>query len=306
MKHRKLETKLSSPKEELYPIRTVSNLTGVNSITLRAWERRYGLIKPVRTPKGHRMYTQNDIDLIQEIVGLTDRGISIGQVNLHLNDSLNQRKRGSDPWDVYQRRILNALIRFDTYALDHAYNEALSLYPIDLVTNMLILPLLKTLGVRWEQGEGSVAEEHFFGAFLRNKLGARFHHHPVTQTGPLLFTACLPGEHHEIGLMLFCISALNHGYRLIYLGADMPLHELQAPVKRSQADALLLSGSIEPEPILFSKTLSDLTQKLQIPVFLGGQTAARHSNEIVSAGAIPLGTNIPQGIQKIASYFENN
>ena len=69
-----------SKAEGLYPIRTVSSLTGVNSITLRAWERRYGLIKPVRTPKGHRLYTQNDIDLIQQVLELLDKGISIGQV----------------------------------------------------------------------------------------------------------------------------------------------------------------------------------------------------------------------------------
>jgi DNA-binding transcriptional MerR regulator len=288
-------------EEELYPIRTVSNLTGVNSITLRAWERRYGLIKPVRTPKGHRLYTQNDIDLIQQVLELLDKGISIGQVKDYLKGKSAQQTSDTktDPWSSYQRRMLNAIVRFDINALDQTYNDALSLYPIDLVTKQLILPLLKQLGVRWAEKEGSVAEEHFFGAYLRNKLGARFHHQPISQHGPVLVAACLPGEHHEIGLMLFCLSALNHGYRLVYLGADTPFEELKIPVERSSGDAILLSGSIEPKSQLISEQLANLVASIDVPVFVGGRTAAQHTDAILAAGAIPLGTDINQGMRKI-------
>jgi len=288
-------------EDELYPIRTVSSLTGVNSITLRAWERRYGLIKPVRTPKGHRLYSQNDIDLIQQVLELLDKGISIGQVKEYLNGISTQtaNETASDPWSNYQRRMLNAIVRFDTNALDQAYNDALSIYPIDLVTKHLILPLLKNLGIRWAENEGSVAEEHFFGAYLRNKLGARFHHHATIQNGPLLVAACLPGERHEVGLMLFCLSALNQGYRLVYLGADTPYAELKAPTERSHADAILLSGAIEPQSSVLSRELSTLVETVDVPVFVGGKTAVKHTDEIIAAGAIPLGADISQAIRKV-------
>jgi DNA-binding transcriptional MerR regulator len=300
-------TDVSVGNEGQYPIRTVSSLTGVNPITLRAWERRYGLIKPIRTPKGHRLYTQNDIDLIQQILELLDKGISIGQVDQYLKGRREQSvsEATANPWSRYQRRMLNAIVRFDTGALDQAYNDALSLYPIDLVTKHLILPLLKTLGIRWEEEQGSVAEEHFFGAYLRNKLGARFHHHPATQDGPLLVAACLPGEQHEIGLMLFCLSALNQGYRLVYLGADTPFRELKAPVERSHAAALLLSGSIKPEVAEFGRELASLVESVDIPVFVGGRTAVELNDEIVAAGAVPLGADIAQGIRKIEESFKD-
>lgn len=288
-------------EEELYPIRTVSSLTGVNSITLRAWERRYGLIKPIRTPKGHRLYTQNDIDLIQQVLELLDKGISIGQVKDYLKGKGEQEtsESKSDPWSNYQRRMLNAIVRFDINALDQTYNDALSLYPIDLVTKHLVLPLLKQLGQRWAESEGSIAEEHFFGAYLRNKLGARFHHQPISQHGPVVVAACLPGEQHEVGLMLFCLSALNHGYRLVYLGADTPFDELKIPVERSSGDAILLSGSIDPDPKIMTGQLSSLVASTNVPVFVGGRTAVQHTDAILAAGAIPLGTDIPQGIRKI-------
>lgn len=296
-----------SSEKELYPIRTVSSLTGVNSITLRAWERRYGLIKPVRTPKGHRLYTQNDIDLIQQVLELLDKGISIGQVKNYLKGKESKtpaKETVADPWSNYQRRMLNAIVRFDTNALDQAYNDALSLYPVDLVTKLLIIPLLKELGARWADNEGSIAEEHFFGAYLRNKLGARFHHHPANQNGPILVAACLPGEQHEVGLMLFCLSAMNQGYRLIYLGADTPFSELKVPAERTEADAILLAGAVDPQEKVFANELAGLVNSVDVPVFVGGKTAIKHTDEINAAGATPLGTDISQAIRKIEEAIE--
>jgi DNA-binding transcriptional MerR regulator len=284
----------------LYPIRTVSDLTGVNSITLRAWERRYGLIKPVRTPKGHRLYTQEDIDLIQQIVQLLDKGISIGQVKDYLGAGRpGGAEKKTDPWSAYQRRMINSIVRFDVNALDQTYNDALSIYPVEMVTRRLIVPLLKTLGDRWESAEGSVAEEHFFGAYLRNKLGARFHHQPIRSHGPKLIAACLPGEQHEVGLMLFCLSVLNHDYRVIYLGGDTPLAELIEPVRRTGAQGVLLSSSIDPEPEVLREDLPHLVEAAEVPIFIGGKSSVKYRDAIVNAGAIPLGTDIQQGIKRV-------
>ena len=93
-----------------------------------------------------------------------------------------------------------------------------------------------------------MAEEHFFGFYLRNKLGARFHHRPQTQTGPRLMLACLPGDLHEIGLLLFALEACDHGFQTVLLGANMPLDELPAAVNKTKSEALVLSGVIEPQP----------------------------------------------------------
>jgi hypothetical protein len=168
-----------------------------------------------------------------------------------------------------------------------------------MVTKHLILPLLKTLGLRWESAEGSIAEEHFFGAYLRNKLGARFHHHPTSLEGPAIVAACMPGEQHEIGLMLFCLSALTHGYRIVYLGADTPLDEIVTPVERSESQAVLLSGSVEPQAQALTEQLPSLVSLLNVPVFIGGSTAVKYRDAIVEAGAIPLGTDITLALRRI-------
>lgn len=284
----------------LFPIRTVSSLTGVNSVTLRAWERRYGLLQPVRTAKGHRLYSQADIDRVNRVVALIDKGVAISQVKAHL-ESRPQSPAASGPWGDYQQRMLNAVVRFDDRALEGSYNEALSLYPIDMVTSQLILPLLRQLGERWATTEGSIAEEHFFGAYLRNKLGARFHHEASRANGPTLVAACLPGEHHEVGLLLVCLSVMAHGYRIILLGGDTPLEELPVPVERSGAVAVLLSGAIDTAPGVLEKQLPQLVQRLAVPICIGGPTALRHHDAIHQAGAIPLGSDIPQALARIAA-----
>jgi methanogenic corrinoid protein MtbC1 len=111
--------------------------------------------------------------------------------------------------------------------------------------------------------------------------------------------ACLPGEQHEVGLMLFCLSALDQGYRLVYLGADTPFEELTVPVERSNAAAILLAGSIDPDASVLDDGLTALVKSVEVPVFVGGKTAVKHTDDIVNAGAIPLGTDISQAIRKI-------
>lgn len=292
---------------ELFPIRTVSTLTGVNAITLRAWERRYGLIKPVRTDSGHRLYTQEDIDAIHRIVALLDKGMAISQVHnaLRSTSAAPQRAANTDPWARYREQMITAITQFDEARLEDSYNELLALYPADLVTRHVLLPLLVELGTRWETAVGSVAEEHFFGVYLRNKLGARFHHRYRHNTGPKLLVACLPGERHEVGALLFALAANDAGFRVVLLGGDMPLAELPHAVRRAQCAAIALSGSIEPLPELLHESLPQLVDAVSVPVFVGGLTSIRHRDAIDAAGARALGNDIAAGLKRIGDVLSD-
>jgi DNA-binding transcriptional MerR regulator/methylmalonyl-CoA mutase cobalamin-binding subunit len=295
----------------LFPIRTVSELTGVNSITLRAWESRYGLIQPVRKASGHRLYTQEHIDLINRVVGLLDRGMRIGQVKAEILAG-SQAESGSederhDNWRKYINGMIAAIIRFDEHALERTYADALSHYPVRMVTDKLLSPVLKEIGERWASGQGSVAEEHFFGFYLRNKLGARFHHRSQNQTGPRLLMACLPGDLHEIGLLLFALDACDSGFQTILLGANMPLDDFPDAVKKTGSDALVLSGTIEPGGEVISSLLPRLVEKLKVPVFVGGNVVASNFDELKKSGVLLIGSDIEMGIKQIKKHlnFDN-
>ncbi|HEX6297600.1 MAG TPA: MerR family transcriptional regulator [Burkholderiales bacterium] len=286
----------------MYPIRTVSSLTGVHPVTLRAWERRYGLLKPVRTPKGHRIYTSEHVDLIQRVLALTSRGVPIGRVReaLHAQAAVRERP-GAGPWPGYIRRMSAAIAAFDEQAIEAVYEEALSLHRIDVVTRELLMPLLRALGERWAKVVGGVAEEHFFSCYLRSKLGARFHHRSARGDGPRLLAACAPGEHHEIGLLLFALAAHEAGLRVVLLGGDMPLPEIGVAARRAQSDAIVISSSVESKTL--GEALAALVAESGMPVFVGGASARRQDDTITRAGAVALDGSIDAGVRRIAAQL---
>jgi methanogenic corrinoid protein MtbC1 len=158
---------------------------------------------------------------------------------------------------------------------------------------------LKELGRRWEDTTGSVAEEHFFGVYMRNKLGARFHHRQGNPQGPRLLAACLPGELHEIGILLFALAAHDRGFRIVLLGADMPLDELPLVVGRAHCDAVVLSGAIEPSEQVLNRQLPDLVRNSGVPVFVGGITSTLYHDEINAVGARSVGDDLVLGLRDI-------
>ena len=296
--------------EKLYTIGTVSKLTGVGAITLRAWERRYNLITPVRKESGHRLYTRHHIDQINRITALTQEGMRISQITPEMLEAEVQGDGGpdgaNDAWKDYLNSMMAAIIGFDEDRLEEIYNGALSLYPIGMVTRRLLTPLLVELGLRWEAGEGSIAEEHFFAFYLRNKLGARYHHRPRGNHGDSLLLAGLPGEHHEIGLLLFALAAHEKGYRVIPLGANMPLSELAAVARMKQCSGIVLSGAIEPARKVLDESLPDLVRSAGMPVMVGGLASVYACDAIDRAGAETLGRDIDHGLKRIEEILSSN
>jgi DNA-binding transcriptional MerR regulator len=293
---------IEHPGEKLYTIGTVSKLTGVGAITLRAWERRHGLIKPVRKASGHRLFTRHHIDQINRITALTQQGVRISQIRPEMleSDTTGESAGESDTWNDYLNSMIAAIIDFDEGRLEEIYNEALSLYPIGAVTRKLLAPLLIELGLRWASNEGSIAEEHFFAFYLRNKIGARYHHRARGYNkGPRLLLAGLPGEYHEIGQLLFALTAHEAGYRVLPLGPNMPLHELAYVAKKKRCSAILLSGAIEPSVRTLSKDLPKLVSNAEIPVLVGGLSSVYACDAINRTGAVALGRDVEHGLSRI-------
>ena len=324
----------------LYPIRTVSRLTGVPSVTLRAWERRYRLITPTRTDKGHRLYTEADIERVRQVLALMERGVGVGQVGSFLARAANDGDLvrsanvgdlvrpanegdlaraandgelgrvggearipdivpGTDPWPAYIAAMLEGVRCFDTAALDAVYNDALSLYPIERVASHLTTPVLERLGAAWPQGEASIAREHFFSNFLRNKLGARFQHLNALGQGPRLVAACPAGEHHELGLIQFALAAAGQGYRLVLLGADVPATEIAAAARIADCRAVVLSASAQMPAADLARELAALVALTPLPILVGGMASIRAPRIITDAGARPLGTDFTSALRLI-------
>ncbi len=262
----------------LYPIRTISAMTGVNPVTLRAWERRYGLIQPQRTPKGHRLYTERDIDRIQQILVLLERGIPISQAEQALDHGQPQQDTAAtvteadvSTWDELRRRWDNALSSLDDQALEQAYGAALGLFPVDQVMRRIANPLLGETRRAASEGDPLIQGRlHFLHAFLRNKLHARFHHQSPYSVGPKLLVATAAGHCDDYDTMQVAVAAQGRGYRCILLGTDVAAATLARSLGSCRCTGVVLGGSArKPVPGDLLKTLADMNA----PVFLLGEAA---------------------------------
>ncbi len=300
---------------ERFPIRTLSELSGVGTSTLRAWERRYGLLQPERTPKGHRLYCQADRQRVLKILNLLNDGHSLGKIaqmlaNEKHKTGISEATTGIDDttemssvWQNFIQASLEATSDFNIERIDTIYNEASSLYPVDMVTERLIEPTIARLGTAWkEHPERGIAEEHFYTSWLKNRLGARFHHAYSQARGARIICACAPGNFHEIGLMLFALSALTRGYRVLYFGANLPLDQLPYITQRSAAKAVILAVQTQIDSNLDSE-LVNLIPQLDTPVFIGGPNELINTDRFESAGGILLGANISVALRVFESHI---
>jgi MerR family transcriptional regulator, light-induced transcriptional regulator len=284
-----------------FPIRVLASITGVSPTTLRAWERRYGLVRPARTAKGHRLYTHQHVEIVRRAMAMVERGVAISQVRgiLDAEPGIRETGRAKGPWRAYQEQMVAAIVAFDEVELDRNYELALSVHAIDTTTQRLILPLLAHLGERWSRVQGAVAEEHFFASYLRSKLGARMQHQMRYASGPRLVAACPPGERHEIGLLLFALQANVSGMRTILLGADTPLPDILLAQRRTGAAGIVLSMSGGLSGAFLDTDLPDLVDDSEVPVFVGGAAAAPERNALAAAGAVALGQDLQASIELI-------
>lgn len=161
--------------EGIYPIREVSRLTGVNAVTLRAWQRRYGLVQPARTEKGHRLYSEQDIRQIGEILSWLERGVSIGQVKGLLSEPHSEPV--SDHWQQTLEQFSQALLAFNQRKAEAELNDLLASYPFELVRSRILQPLVERLLGLWrERPDGELLQQVWLGW-----LHTRFARHLIEQ-----------------------------------------------------------------------------------------------------------------------------
>ncbi|AXV35533.1 helix-turn-helix-type transcriptional regulator [Aeromonas hydrophila] len=208
----------SSPEEGIYPIREVSRLTGVNAVTLRAWQRRYGLVQPARTEKGHRLYSEQDIRQIGEILSWLERGVSIGQVKGLLSEP--QAQPVSDHWQQTLEQFSQALLAFNQRKAEAELNDLLASYPFELVRSRVLQPLVERLLGLWrERPDGELLQQVWLGW-----LHTRFARHLIEQEKGMPVTLASWGQVGPLDLVWAAYELIGQGHEVQLLGAVEPRH----------------------------------------------------------------------------------
>ncbi|WP_421183109.1 MerR family transcriptional regulator [Aeromonas dhakensis] len=207
-----------SPEEGIYPIREVSRLTGVNAVTLRAWQRRYGLVQPARTEKGHRLYSEQDIRQIGEILSWLERGVSIGQVKGLLSEP--QAQPVSEHWQQTLEQFSQALLAFNQRKAEAELNDLLASYPFELVRSRVLQPLVERLLGLWrERPDGELLQQVWLGW-----LHTRFARHLIEQEKGVPVTLASWGQVGPLDLVWAAYELIGQGHEVQLLGAVEPRH----------------------------------------------------------------------------------
>jgi DNA-binding transcriptional MerR regulator/methylmalonyl-CoA mutase cobalamin-binding subunit len=281
-----------------HPIRVVSRRTGIAVDTLRVWERRYAVVRPVRNDRG-RLYSDGDIHRLQLLAAAVSEGYGIGRVAQLADDDLQRLSGPPDPArsevHIERRtgddsdRILRALRAYDAARIERElYQLSRSMTPRAFVCGVM-RPLLTRIGDEWQSGRITVAQEHLLSASLRSVLG-HTSRRSTGASGPRLLFATPSGERHEFGILGAAILAAGAGCSVIYLGSDLPAADIIDAAIRSRAHTVVLGLIYEEAMRTALADVRRIADRLSdtAKVCVGGAQAAAASRAMKSACATLL------------------
>lgn len=261
-------------------IHRVAKLVGLSKDVIRVWERRYGLVKPLRSANRYREYTDKDVALLRFLKQELDRGQTIGALAVEGRDALTQRMRTSSaeiaqelkPHESLLDELTALLDPLDKARFEQKLNGAVAVIPFEEAVQRILLPLQRRVGDLWHEGKLSVAVEHYVTKLIQQKLFSVMNQLPIHEVGPHVVVACPEGESHEIGAQAAAYLAAVRGCHVYYLGPNLPIVELAAFCERVKPDLVLLSltgitSDQAVRPLL--DELASLARKW--PVAIGGQ-----------------------------------
>jgi DNA-binding transcriptional MerR regulator len=266
----------AEPGEATFPVRAAARLTGVSPDLLRAWERRYRVVEPLRSPGGTRRYRAADLERLRLVKAAVDAGHRIGEVAPLAQAELERRAaqpRAREPGPI--EAALAALARLDAGEAERLVSLQLAALGPTRFAREFALPLLVEIGAGWASSRVCAASEHLGTALLRSLLGAALRPTRASQSGPRIVFATPSGERHELGLLAAAIAAIGAGGNAIYLGPDLPVEELVGAVATSGAAALAI-GLVALPAAEAERAVRRLREGLDegVELWLGGPRSA--------------------------------
>jgi DNA-binding transcriptional MerR regulator/methylmalonyl-CoA mutase cobalamin-binding subunit len=299
------QVKLEKPR---HPMRIVVLRTGLTPDLLRAWERRYAVVTPVRSEGGQRLYSDEDVERLSLLMRAVNGGRAIGEVaklppgelkGIVERDAKAVRMIRAPAHDAppesresLQAAALASIERYDATELESMLRTAALRLGIDEALDGIIGPLLFTIGERWHAGLLRPAQEHVATAVIRRTLAWMMEQDTPAVGAHALVVATLAGQVIELGAMLVAAAASSHGWRVVYLGTNLPAAEIAAAAKQTQACAIALSFVYPTDDPAIAGALRELRAALpaNTAILAGGSAAANYAVALSAIGATRLGS----------------
>ncbi len=294
--------------EGKYRINVVAQKTGISAATLRAWERRYGIPVPRRTESSYRVYSDEDIELIERLRSLCSDGMSPSEAAKVVLAEAEQPEHigvghNADPYQQVQEQILDTVNRFDPDGLEMAVNRALTLGSAAVICERVIVPVMWRVGELWHGGEITIAQEHLASQILettaRKLIG-------LLQPAPgarRVLLACFAEDEHTLPLYGIALHLAQASFRTVMLGARTPPAAIRQAVAKLQPACVGLSVTIAPPPHRARELVDAYADACDgTPWVVGGQAASKLSGFVEeSGGTVVPADDVRQALRTIES-----
>ena len=272
----------------IYNLKVALRETGIKADVLRAWERRYGLPKPQRSPGGHRLYSERDIAIIKWLIARQNEGLSISSAvelfrekEILSQDPLEEEVQGDQPTqlavfstdlslDALKKNWLEACIGFNEPLAEQLLNQAFSLYPLEVVLSDIVQQGMRDLGDKWFNGEATVQQEHFTSALVLRRLETLIAATPPPIRSQTILIASPSEEWHTFSMVMLNLLLRRRGYRVVFLGANVPNDHLDEATDSIRPDLVVLASQHLTSAANLQKAAQLLLQK-NVHVAYGGR-----------------------------------
>lgn len=264
-------------------IHRVAKLTGLSRDVIRVWERRFGLLKPMRGANRYRNYSDEDVALLRYLKEQLDAGASIGDLARVGREELLNRVRAAIPrptivdntFNRLLRELLMALDPFDRVTFEKRLNGAVAVVPFEEALHGILLPLQEQVGQLWHDGHVNIAIEHYVTKQIQQKLFSAMNQLPVAEFGAKVVVACPPEEEHDIAALAVAYRCRVRGCRVYYLGANVPVSALANLCRKVEPDITILSFPRSLPEVKATELIQSLAEELRTvtTVMAGGHGA---------------------------------
>jgi DNA-binding transcriptional MerR regulator/methylmalonyl-CoA mutase cobalamin-binding subunit len=303
--------------EKRHPIQVVGRRTGLSADVLRVWEKRYGVVEPGRSPGGHRLYSDEDVERLLLLNRVTSAGRRISRMAGLDSEELRRlvdedaaaavaaRETVSPPIrsEPYLVACLSAVDRMDARDLETALMRASVALPATALIEEVVGPLLERIGERWRHGKITPGHEHLASSVIRRVLESIMNACAPGDEAPGIVVTTPAGQVHEFGALLVGAAAAALGWRVTYLGASLPAPDIAAVAKSAGARAIALSIVYPNDDPTVAEELRSLRRAVDpaVEILVGGRAAASYGEAIEAIEA----TRVTDLVQLI-SFLEDH
>lgn len=286
-----------------FTIKDLQNLSGIKAHTIRIWEQRYAFIKPQRTQTNIRYYTNEELKKILNISLLNKYGYKISHINKMSDPEILEKIVSLSNLQAQQERIVNEMIQYMVDMNIDGFEDVLDNYiavkGFDKTITQIIFPFLERIGILWVTNHINPAQEHLVTNIIRQKLIAGIETvftHITTNKLVLLF---LPeGEHHELGLLYICYLLKSRGIKTLYLGANVPVADIEFVSKFKKPDYLYTHLTATASNFNFEKFLHQVNTRLDsFPLVISGQLTSSYKK------TLPQKVSFKTSLQDVIDYI---